>query len=91
MRTIGWGITFGILGLMAAVAETRADSPDELTERLRKATTVLSEVAGGKQDTDIPREVLAKRVSDGRWSAPAFFTGGASACSSAVRSSTSSW
>ena len=70
-----------------------------------KATAVLSEMAAGKQDTDIPREMLAraraiavfpgvtkgavivggrhgqgvmsvKRLSDGRWSPPAFFTVG---------------
>lgn len=105
MRTIGRAITFGILGFLAAAAEAPADSPDELAERMRKATAVLSEMASGKQDTDIPREVLAKaravavfpqvkkgavivggrhgqgvmsvkRVSDGRWSAPAFFTVG---------------
>jgi lipid-binding SYLF domain-containing protein len=104
MRTIGRAITFGILGLLAAAAEARADSPDELAERMRNATALLSEMASGKQDTGIPREVLAKaravavspqvkkgavivggrhdqgvmsvkRVSDGRWSAPAFFEG----------------
>ena len=60
MRTIGRAITFGILGLLAAAAEARADSPDELAERMRNATAVLSEMASGTRDTDIPREVLAK-------------------------------
>jgi lipid-binding SYLF domain-containing protein len=105
MTTIRRGIVLAALGLLATAAGARADSPGELGERLRKATAVLSEMANGKQDTDIPREMLAraraiavfpgvkkgavivggrhgqgvmsvKRVSDGRWSAPAFFTVG---------------
>ncbi len=56
MTTIRRGIVLAVLGLLATAAETRADSPGELAERLRKATAVLSEMASGKQDTDIPRE-----------------------------------
>jgi lipid-binding SYLF domain-containing protein len=48
------------LGLLGTAAGARADSPGELGERLRKATAVLSEMASGKQDTDIPREMLAR-------------------------------
>jgi len=95
----------GMLGLLAAAAPARADTVEELGERLRKATAVLTEMASGKQDTAIPREMLAraravavfpqvkkgavivggrhgqgvmsvKRLSDGRWSPPAFFTVG---------------
>jgi lipid-binding SYLF domain-containing protein len=60
MRRIGWGIALGALGLLAAATETRADTPAELTERLRKATAVLTEMASGKQDTQIPSEMLAR-------------------------------
>jgi hypothetical protein len=50
MTTIRRGIVLAALGLLAAAAGARADSPGELAERLRKATVVLSEVAAGKQD-----------------------------------------
>jgi lipid-binding SYLF domain-containing protein len=105
MTTIRRGIVLAVLGALATAAGARADSPGELAERLRKATAVLSEMASGKQDTDIPREMLAraraiavfpgvkkgavivggrhgegvmsvKRVGDGHWSPPAFFTVG---------------
>lgn len=105
MTTIGRALAVAALGLLATAPEARADSPGELAERLRKATAVLSEMASGKQDTDIPREMLAraravavfpqvkkgavivggrhgqgvmsvKRLADGRWSPPAFFTVG---------------
>ncbi|MFI5375079.1 MAG: lipid-binding SYLF domain-containing protein [Candidatus Rokuibacteriota bacterium] len=105
MTTIGRGIVLAVLGLLPTAPPARADSPGELAERLRKATAVLSEMAGGKQDTDIPREMLAraraiavfpgvkkgavivggrhgqgvmsvKRLGDGHWSPPAFFTVG---------------
>lgn len=105
MTTIRRGSVLAVLGLLATAGGARADSPGELGERLRKATAVLSEMASGKQDTDIPREMLAgaraiavfpglkkgavivggrhgegvmsvKRVGDGRWSPPAFFTVG---------------
>jgi hypothetical protein len=77
MTTIRRGIVLAVLGLLATAAETRADSPGELTERLRKATAVLSEMASGKQDTDIPREVLARArafrdvLLGGRYAVPA--------------------
>jgi lipid-binding SYLF domain-containing protein len=105
MTTIRRALAVGVLGLLATAPGARADSPGELAERLRKATAVLSEMASGKQDTDIPREMLAraravavfpqvkkgavivggrhgqgvmsvKRLGDGRWSPPAFFTVG---------------
>jgi len=105
MTTIRRGSVLAVLGLLATAGGARADSPGELAERLRKATAVLSEMASCKQDTDIPREMLAgaraiavfpgvkkgavivggrhgegvmsvKRVGDGRWSPPAFFTVG---------------
>lgn len=105
MTTTRRALAVAALGLLATAPEARADSPGELAERLRKATAVLSEMAAGKQDTDIPREMLAraraiavfpqvkkgavivggrhgqgvmsvKRVADGRWSPPAFFTVG---------------
>lgn len=60
MTTIRRGIVLAVLGLLATAAGARADSPGELAERLRKATAVLSELASGKQDTDIPREMLAR-------------------------------
>lgn len=59
MTTIRRGSVLAVLGLLATAGGARADSPGELAERLRKATAVLSEVASGKQDTDIPREMLA--------------------------------
>jgi len=64
MTTIRRGIVLAVLGLLATAAETRADSPGELAERLRKATAVLSEMASGKQDTDIPREKGPKSLHD---------------------------
>ena len=105
MRRLAWSAALGLLALLAPVTGARADSAGELGERLRKATAVLGEMAAGKQDTAIPREMLAraraiavfpqvkkgavivggrhgegvmsvKRTSDGRWSAPAFFTVG---------------
>jgi SH3 domain-containing YSC84-like protein 1 len=105
MTTIGRALAVAALGLLATAPEARADNPGELAERLRKATAVLSEMASGKQDSDIPREMLAraravavfaqvkkgavivggrhgqgvmsvKRLADGRWSPPAFFTVG---------------
>jgi lipid-binding SYLF domain-containing protein len=105
MTTIRRAFAVGVLGLLATAPGARADSPGELAERLRKATAVLSEMASGKQDTDIPRAMLAraravavfpqvkkgavivggrhgqgvmsvKRLADGRWSPPAFFTVG---------------
>src|SRR5574342_726010 len=105
MTTIRRALAVAAAGLLAAAPEAEADSPGELAERLRKATAVLSEMASGKQDTDIPREMLAraravtvfpqvkkgavivggrhghgvmsiKRLADGRWSPPAFFTVG---------------
>jgi len=59
MTTIRRGSVLAVLGLLATAGGARADSPGELAERLRKATAVLSEMASGKQDTDIPREMLA--------------------------------
>src|ERR1700730_382093 len=59
MTTIRRAIVLAALGLLATAVGARADSPGELGERLRKATAVLSEMASGKQDTDIPREMLA--------------------------------
>jgi lipid-binding SYLF domain-containing protein len=105
MRRLAWGTALGLLALLGPVTGARADSAGELGERLRKATAVLGEMAAGKEDTAIPREMLAraraiavfpqvkkgavivggrhgegvmsvKRTSDGRWSAPAFFTVG---------------
>jgi lipid-binding SYLF domain-containing protein len=105
MTTTRRALALAVLGLLATALPARADTTGELAERLRKATAVLSELAGGKQDTDIPREMLAraravavfpqvkkgavivggrhgqgvmsvKRLSDGRWSPPAFFTVG---------------
>ncbi len=64
MTTIRRGIVLAVLGLLATAAETRADSPGELAERLRKATAVLSKMASGKQDTDIPREKGPKSLHD---------------------------
>jgi hypothetical protein len=64
MTTIRRGIVLAVLGVLATAAETRADSPGELAERLRKATAVLSEMASGKQDTDIPREKGPKSLHD---------------------------
>jgi len=64
MTTIRRGIVLAVLGVLATAAETRADSPGELAERLRKATAVLSEMASGKQDTDVPREKGPKSLHD---------------------------
>ena len=64
MTTIRRGIVLAALGLLATAAGARADSPGELGERLRKATAVLSEMASGKQDTDIPREKGPKSLHD---------------------------
>src|SRR6266446_713696 len=64
MTTIRRGIVLAVLGVLATAAETRADSPGELAERLRKATAVLSKMASGKQDTDIPREKGPKSLHD---------------------------
>lgn len=60
MRTIGSGIALAVLALLATAGESRADSPGDLAEPLRKATAVLTEMASGKQDTAIPREMLAR-------------------------------
>jgi len=60
MRLLGRGLLLGLLGLLAISSPARAETSADLNERLRKATAVLSELAGGKQDTDIPREVLAR-------------------------------
>ena len=43
-----------------AVTAPRADRAGELGERLRKATAVLGEMAAGKEDTAIPRGMLAR-------------------------------
>src|SRR5260370_28699211 len=64
MTRIRRGIVLAVLGLLATAAETQADSPGEVAERLRKATAVLSEMASGKQDTDIPREKGPKSLHD---------------------------
>ena len=86
MRPLVRGVGLALLPLVALAREAGADTPGELAERLRKATAVLSEMASGRHDTAIPREMLsraralavlsAKRASDGRWSPPAFFTVG---------------
>ena len=60
MRTIRRGAVWAALAVLAAAAPASADSPAELGERLRKATAVLSEIASNKQDTGIPREMLAR-------------------------------
>jgi lipid-binding SYLF domain-containing protein len=60
MTTTRRALAVAALGLLATAPEAGADSPGELAERLRKATAVLSEMASGKQDTDIPREMLAR-------------------------------
>ena len=69
MTTTGRALAVAALGLLASAPEARADSPGELAERLRKATAVLSEMAGGKQDTDMAdsRDVLL----GGRYAVPA--------------------
>ena len=61
MRLLGRGLLLGLLGLLATSFPARAETSAELNERLRKATSVLSELASGKQDTEIPR---------GCWPAP---------------------
>jgi len=83
MTTIRRALAVDVLGLLATAPGARADSPGELGEQLRKATAVLSEMASGKQDTDIPREMLhgqgvmsVRRLGDGGWSSSAFFTVG---------------
>jgi lipid-binding SYLF domain-containing protein len=60
MRRLAWGAALGLLGLLGPAPEARADSPGELAERLRKATAVLGELASGKEETAIPREMLAR-------------------------------
>lgn len=60
MRRLAGGAVVGLLGLLALAPAARGDSPGELAERLRKATAVLDEMASGRQDTAIPREMLAK-------------------------------
>ena len=60
MRRLTWGAALGLLGLLGPAPEARADSPGELAERLRKATAVLGELASGKEETAIPREMLAR-------------------------------
>jgi lipid-binding SYLF domain-containing protein len=59
-RRLAWGTAVGLLGLLGLAPGARADSASELAERLRKATAVLNEMASGKQDTVIPREMLAR-------------------------------
>ena len=68
-RRLAWGAAFGLLlGLLGPAPGARADSASELAERLRKATAVLSEMASGKQDTAIPREMLARGAGGRRCS-----------------------
>jgi hypothetical protein len=54
MRRLLWGTALGLVPLLGLVGSVRADSAGELVERLRKATSVLGEMASGKQDTAIP-------------------------------------
>jgi lipid-binding SYLF domain-containing protein len=97
MTTIRRGIVLAALGLLATAAGAVGPRPGELGERLRKATAVLSEMASGKQDTDIPREMLARAraiavfpgVKKAGARPPSSPSGaGASASSSVARSST---
>jgi lipid-binding SYLF domain-containing protein len=60
MRPLVRGVGLTLLPLLALAREAGADTPGELAERLRKATAVLSEMASGRQDTAIPREMLAR-------------------------------
>lgn len=60
MRRLAWSTALGLLAFLGLGASAGADSPGELGERLRKATSVLSEMASGKDDTAIPREMLAR-------------------------------
>lgn len=60
MRGLAWGTGLGLLALLGLAEAPRADSAGDLAERLRKATSVLDEMASGKQDTAIPRDMLAR-------------------------------
>lgn len=60
MRPLVRGVGLALLTLVALAREAGADTPGELAERLRKATAVLSEMASGRHDTAIPREMLAR-------------------------------
>ena len=60
MRPIARRTALALLPLLGMAPDAGADTPGELAERLRKATAVLSEMASGRQDTAIPREVLAR-------------------------------
>ena len=60
MTTIRGGVVGAALALLTTAAPSPADSPAELGERIRKATSVLSEMASNRQDTGIPRDMLAR-------------------------------
>ena len=60
MKGLAWGTALGLLALLGLAPGARADSAGELAERLRKATSVLGEMAASQQDTAIPREMLAR-------------------------------
>ncbi len=60
MRTISGAIAASVLALLAGATPARAESVEDLGERLRKSASVLTEMASGKQDTAIPREMLAR-------------------------------
>jgi lipid-binding SYLF domain-containing protein len=49
----------GVVAVVAAASVAAADSKTELAERFRKATSVLTEMASGR-DPEIPRDVLAQ-------------------------------